>query len=79
MYKDKVYVFNVGHFPSKLNIEVALYKKHSSKPYIPTIANVPQNVTDNVTNVSDNREEIDVDAHYKPQKLDIKKMSNFYV
>ena len=40
VYKDKIYIFNVGHFPSKLNTEVALYKKHSSKPYNPTIANV---------------------------------------
>ena len=40
VYKDKVYIFNVGHFPSKLYTEVALYKKHSSKPYNPTIANV---------------------------------------
>lgn len=30
----------MGHFPKKLSTENTLYKKHSSSPFNPTIANV---------------------------------------
>lgn len=39
VYKDKLYIGNVGKLPDNW-MEETLYKKHSSKPYNPNIAHV---------------------------------------
>lgn len=40
VYPDKIYIWNDGTFPEELNTATKLYRKHSSKPFNPVLANV---------------------------------------
>jgi ATP-dependent DNA helicase RecG len=40
VYEDKIYIWNDGEMPSNLDSTEKLFKKHSSKPYNPKLANV---------------------------------------
>lgn len=40
VYPDKIYIWNDGTFPEDLNTATKLYRKHSSKPFNPRLANV---------------------------------------
>lgn len=40
VYEDKIYIWNDGEMPANLDSTEKLFKKHSSKPYNPKLANV---------------------------------------
>ncbi len=40
VYEDKIYIWNDGEMPSELDSTEKLFKKHSSKPYNPKLANI---------------------------------------
>lgn len=40
VYEDKIYIWNDGEMPANLTSTEKLFKKHSSKPYNPKLANV---------------------------------------
>lgn len=40
IYEDKMYIWNDGEMPPKLDTTDKLFMKHSSKPYNPKLANV---------------------------------------
>ncbi|MCM1161662.1 MAG: hypothetical protein NC412_10595 [Roseburia sp.] len=40
VYEDKIYIWNDGEMPENLDSTEKLFKKHSSKPYNPKLANV---------------------------------------
>lgn len=40
VYEDKIYIWNDGEMPANLSSTDKLFKKHSSKPYNPKLANI---------------------------------------